>query len=236
VFPFDRPKNYNEMLNKIGISTFLLSLALTWVVARYVPKIGALLSSSGTEVEVLTMHVKILYVVPAIVIAVLARIIRLHNCVSTIFGIRARFDLYKILIPLSGAAGLAVNHDFRELLRLHRIRAMQKTFYVYAGFEEPKISKDIVLAAIEMWTWYWILLEFLVLLLIASGFLFAAAVYLPASLMILTLLVGTFIFLTHYEVCGRKADEQVDLIVSDASWSSAIRVELEKLAGTHHNV
>jgi hypothetical protein len=50
--------------------------------------------------------------------------------------------------------------------------------------------------------------------------------------MILTLLVGTFIFLTHYNVCGKKADQQIDLITSDASWSTVIRLELERLAGT----
>lgn len=232
MFPFDRPKNYNEMLNKIGVSTFLLALGLTWIVARYVPKIGALLSSDNTEVDVLTLHLKILYVLPAAIIAVVARIIRLHNCVSTLFGIRARFDLYRILIPLSASVGVAINDDFRKLLRLNRVRAMQRAFYVYAGFEEPKISKDVVFAAIEVWTWYWILLEFLVLLLLASGFLLIAGAYQPASLMILTLLVGTFIFLTHYNVCGKKADQQIDLITSDASWSTVIRLELERLAGT----
>src|ERR1700722_13628022 len=102
MFPFDRPTSYSEMLNKIGIFTFLSALGLTLVVAYFVPSVATFLNSEPTTVEVLTLKIPLLFVLPPVIIALVARIIRLHDKVSDLFGLRARFDLCRILIPLCG--------------------------------------------------------------------------------------------------------------------------------------
>jgi hypothetical protein len=230
MFPFDRPKDYNEMLNKIGIFTFLFAFGLTWLVSQYVPAIASFLGSRPVEVEVLSLHVKILYVAPAVLIALVARIIRLHNCISTILGVRKHFDLYRILIPLCGSLGVAVDRALRDTLALNRAKVMERTFYAYASFEDPKISKALVLSAIELWTWYWVLLELIALLVLADAVLFVEQVYRVASFVSVGLLVAVLIFLTCYEVCGRKADPQIEEIVSDAQRANSIKSNLATLS------
>jgi len=177
------------------------------------------------EVEVLSLHLKILYVAPAVLIASLARVIRLHNSISSLFGIRARFDLDCILIPLCGSVGIAVDRAFREKLIINRRRAMERTFYAYASFEDPKISKELVLGAIDLWTWYWILLETLVLLVLADTVFFLARSYSASSFVSLSLLAGTLLFLTCYRICGSKADVQIEQITSDAQRANSVRAE-----------
>src|SRR5882762_2823277 len=105
MFPFDRPASYSEMLNKIGIFTFLSALALTILVAYFVPLVSTLLNSDPTTVEIASIKIPLL-----------ARIIRLHDKISDLFGLRARFDLYRIMIPMSGSLQIPVDKDFRDKL------------------------------------------------------------------------------------------------------------------------
>jgi hypothetical protein len=229
MYPFDRPTNYGEMLNKIGISTFLLALGLTWVVSHFSPAVSSLLRSEKTEVEILTVHIPLLYAVPAVLLGVIFRIVRVHNKLSDLFGIRSRFDLEQILIPLCAAVGVPVDKTFRERLQANRELAMERTFYAYASFEEPKISKALVLASIDRWTWYWVLLEFMALLLIAGVVLLSLRSFEGACFVFGGLFLSTPLFLTYTDSCGRLAKIQIEEITSDASRSNAIRTELADL-------
>ncbi len=229
MFPFDRPSSYGEMLNKIGMFTFLSALGLTWVVAYFAPSAAAFLHSQTTTVEILTLKIPLLYVVPAIIIAVPARILRLHNKVSDLFGIRARFDLYRILIPLCGSLQISVDKEFRDKLRTHRQSAMERTYYAYASFEEPKISKALVLSAIDLWTWYWILLEIAVILAIAGIALVSLRTYAGATLVFVVLFLATLLFSTYDEVCGKLADAQIEEIVADAGRATNLKTEFSNI-------
>ncbi len=114
-----------------------------------------------------SLRIPVLFIVPAFLVAGVARVMRLHDKVSDWFRIRERFDLYRILIPLCGAVGIAIDVPLSEKLKSKRHKAMAR-FYRYASFEDPKISKALVLSAIDLWTWYWILLEAMVLLALAG--------------------------------------------------------------------
>jgi hypothetical protein len=229
MFPFDRPASYSEMLNKIGIFTFLSALALTRVVAFFAPSAAAFLNSEPTTVEILTVKIPLLFVLPPAVLALLARIIRLHDKISDLFGIRARFDLYRILIPLCGSIQIAVDKGFRDKLLSRRKTAMERTYYAYASFEDPKISKALVLKAIDLWTWYWILLELCALLAIAGIVLFAFRAYVGASLVFVALILAILLFSTYYDACGRLADAQIEDIVADAERATKLRTEFTNI-------
>jgi hypothetical protein len=66
MFPFERPTNYGEMLNKIGMFTFIVALCLTLFVANYSPSIAYALKRIQIPVEVWSLHVPVLYVLPAL--------------------------------------------------------------------------------------------------------------------------------------------------------------------------
>jgi hypothetical protein len=229
MFPFDRPSSYGEMLNKIGIFTFLSALGLTWVVAKFAPAAAAFLHSETTTVEILTLKIPLLFVVPAVIIAVLARIVRLHDRVSDLFGIRARFDLYRILIPLCGSLHIFVDKEFRDKLQNHRKSAMERTYYAYASFEEPKISKALVLGAIDRWSWYWILLEITVVLAISGVALLSLRAYTGASLIFAVLFLATLLFSTYDDVCGKLADAQIEEIVTDGERADNLKSEFSNI-------
>jgi hypothetical protein len=225
MFPFDRPSNYSEMLNKIGTFTFLVALGMTWVVAYFVPEISTFLHSQTATVEVLTLKIPLLYVVPAVVIAIIARVIRLHDKLSDLFKIRSYFDVHRILLPLCKVLGIPVDKAFTEKLKKHRESAMGKTFYVYASFEDPVISKALVLSAIDRWTWYWVLLEASVILLLGAITLLLFGAYGGAGLMFILLILAGLLFSTYYNVCGRLADHQIEAIADDGQRVTALRKE-----------
>lgn len=230
MFPFDRPKDYGEMLNKIGIFTFLVALGLTWFIGDQVPSIGAVLNSRLTTFDVGSLHVPILYVVPAAAIALVARIIRLHDKLSDLFRIRQRFDITKILIPLCVAAGLSVTNELLIKLKQNRDTVMERTFYRYASFEDPKISKALVLGAVEVWTWYWVILESAILCFVAAGVLFFNQNYHQGSAVLGASVGLILIFSSCFYVCGKRAKDQVTEIMADGDRATSIRVELSRTA------
>ena len=223
MFPFDRPNNYNEMLNKIGIFTFVESLGLTWLIAHFVPSVASILSSVKLPVKLDSIEIPFLYVVPAVILALSARIVRLHDKISDVFAVRRTFDVYRVLIPLAGAVGYPIGPSRRQALKANRKPAMQKTFYAYASFEEPKISKALVLSAIDVWTWYWILAELLFLLSLAVVVLLFYREYAPAAYALVATCALIVLFCSCFAVCGSKADHQIEEIVSDSSRVESIR-------------
>src|SRR5712692_3334499 len=106
MIPFTAPKDYPEMLNKIGIFTWVGALILTWEVAYANPAIWALLFTGSFKIPVFGVDLPPLFVVPGLLIAILFRIIKLHDLVSDLFGVRKDFDLHEILTPLAGGVGI----------------------------------------------------------------------------------------------------------------------------------
>lgn len=229
VFPFNRPKNYDEVLNKIGAFTFFEALALTCLVARAMPSAAALLGSYRIPIKVFSIEFPLLYVLLAAATALVARIVRLHDKLSDVFGVRKTFDLYRVLIPLAGAVGLSVDNSFKEVLKQNRGRAMQRTFYQYASFEDPQISRALVLSAIDVWTWYWVLSEFLALVFVAGMILLIFGSFGVAAYLFLTLSILTILFNSVHRTCGAKADHQIEEIVSNAERVSALQEEFGAL-------
>jgi len=217
------------MLNKIGLSTFLCTLALTWVVGHFSAPIAALLKSETPTVEILTVKIPLLYVVPAAIIAIAARVVRLHDKISNVLGIRERFDLNRILIPLCQALQIPVDNRFKEKLRNQRTSVMARTFYRYASFEEPKISKALVLSSADRWTWYWILLEGCAVLAIAGAALLGLRAYAGAGAVLAVLLIAVLVFSTYYSVCGRLADAQIEEIVADGQRADEVTAEFQRI-------
>jgi hypothetical protein len=235
VFPFDRPTNYNEMLNKIGAFTFVEALVLSWYAARASNTIASVLDAYKIPVKVFSIEFPFLYVLTAAAIALAARIPKLHNKISDLLGIRQTFDVYRILIPLAGAVGIAVDRRFSDTLKATRKQALQRTFYRYASFEEPKISKALVLSAIDTWTWYWILSELLCLLCVAAGLLLVFRAFDAASLLLALLFILTLLFSTVHRVCGKNADYQIEELVSDPERVRELQEEFGRLRRKNGN-
>jgi len=214
------------MLNKIGMLTWIEAMLLTFLVGYYVPSVNAALTSLKLPIKVFELELPVLYFVPGTVVAVVARIFRLHNGLAKVFHIRERFDVSKILVPLSNAVGAGIPVT---KIRDNRDVAMRKAFYRYASFDEPKISKELVLSAIDTWTWYWALLELALLFVITAAVLAYFRSFRPAICILIAAAVSILIFLTVFRVGGRKAQYQIDDITSDAQRVEEIKREFKAL-------
>ena len=106
---------------------------------------------------------------------------------------------------------------------------MQRTFYKYASFEEPKISKALVLSAVNTWTWYWILLELDALVLIAGIILLCTEAFAAAACVLVLGGVLAVLFNTCYAVCGKKASYQIEEMVADAARADVLRTEFSAI-------
>ena len=221
------------MLNKIGLFTFLDAVVLTLVIANILNPINRALYARDWHVRVMSIELPLLVVLPGVPIALFARIIRLHDKLSDLFRIRQHFDVSRILLPLADAVGYKPSEKALKALKTGRKRAMRKTFYRYASFEEPAISKALVLSAIDIWTWYWVLLEFLFLLVITASLFFAFHALRPAFFTLAAFGVLLLVFLTAFPVCARKASDQIEEIVSDPRRAAKIRLEFSALVRNH---
>lgn len=215
--PLAKVTDYNSMLFRIFVFTLLWSVIATWLLRRAFPSLDSFLSQLDLEVELEFVKVpKMLgYVVPALCVALLARIIRLHDRISDLFHIREQFDVDYILLPLAKGAGVAVGTLSIDKLAESRSRLMARTFYPFASSTDPKIDKHLIHEALDWWSWYWVLVEGLfIFLCTAIVLVFAAewrAVFILAGS---CLLVSVPLLITIRRHCIRYAQHEVDEILS----------------------
>lgn len=228
--PFASPTDYPEMLTKISIWTFVDSLLLTVLIGLACPAAARLLGKYPFKIEIYGgLTVPIFYIIPPVMIAVIARIIRLHDKVSDLFAIRENFDVFHILLPLAGAVGCAVDLDKLVILRNKRKDLMNKSFYHYASSTEPKIQKHLIISALDKWSWYWILVEFMVIGICALGILLFCSAYHAAAWLATALLVLTPLAIWGTRFCVQTAQAEVREILADATRFTEIQAVFSAL-------
>src|SRR6516164_4527474 len=106
---------------------------------------------------------------------------QLHDRVSDLFKIRHRFDLGSILFPLALLVGTKFSAMQLNAVDANRNTLMHKVFYKYASSraDKPLVDKHDIEHALAAWSWFWILVESMVLL-VGSAFI---AIYFGAPLL-----------------------------------------------------
>jgi hypothetical protein len=162
--PFETIKNYSEMLNKITGYNFVAGLLLTFLLGNYIPKINDFLNSIKWNFEIIGTNFTFLNIAIPFLLATLSRIIKLHDKVSDVFRIRIKYDVETILKPLANAVAFK-SDDLEKFLIKNRISLMKNCFYKYASTQEDKceIEYHNVIMAIDQLSWYWTVIEILVL-------------------------------------------------------------------------
>ena len=87
--PFSQPKNYDEMLTKVMTYTFCTSLALVALIAHNWPALWNFLHPSWLTFSVEPLGLRNIptsYVIVAFAIALIARVSKLHNGISSLLG------------------------------------------------------------------------------------------------------------------------------------------------------
>lgn len=215
---FGTVDNYAKMLNKIGLATFMFSLAAVIMLRSRWPWFESTLSLlPKDEVEIFSLKFHLGTIIPAALFAIAARVIKLHDVVSTLLEIRKQFEIEEILFPLALGSASPLS-----MLKIHKVteqrgRLMAEVFYKYASSKakEPQIDRHLIEMALDQWCWYWILIEANVVILISSVILIVAGHYRAASagLCLFVLIIGSLQPLR--KKCALYAREEVGAILGD---------------------
>jgi hypothetical protein len=232
MIPFTAPKDYPEMLNKIGVFTLAGALILTWAVAHANPAVAGLLFAGSFKIPIAGIDLPPLFVVPAVVIAIPFRVLKFHDRVSDLFRIREDFDLHEILTPLAAGVGLATSLPSLRTYRASRRDLMNRVFYRYADSSDPKIPQHYITMALDSWTWYWIIAEFQAYGLLAFGALIWSKAYAQATFLVAVMWLGLLAMYALRRSCDGHAHTEVTLILEDETRRREIKAVFDAVSGS----
>lgn len=230
--PFSQPKNYNEMLTKIMVFTFCISLVFLAVVAHSWPTLWNLLHPGWLtfNIDVLGLkNIPTMYLIVAFLISLAARISKLHDKLSDVFGIRERFDLHEIMIPLAGGVGIPVDLTWQDRFLKRRDEIMRGIFYRYASSTNPAIDQHMIWTALDKWSWFWICIEGTTVGTLALILLLSVGAFRSAAFVGTILFVATLAATQVNRACASAAHSQVGEILRGAERRTEIEVSLRAL-------
>src|SRR5687768_6516384 len=117
--PFAAVEDYPGMLNKIAWYNLFAGVWCTSMLYNHIPDIHSALSSKLT-VDILGNQLSLLVVLIPFGLAVFCRIIKLHDRISDAFGIRKRYDIQHILIPMLDKVGIPVDQRLNGISKKKR--------------------------------------------------------------------------------------------------------------------
>jgi hypothetical protein len=214
---FETVGDYPSMLNKVALFTLGSAFVIIALLRVLIPEFDAPLSRLSFSVPIWGVSVPLGTFAPALAIAFLSRVTKLHDRLSDLFGIRKRFDVASILFPLCAGSG-GVSDPLRlSNIKLNRASLMRSTFYKYASSGPGKavIDSHYITLALDQWSWYWILLETCALVTITGVGLLSTGRFQLGAIFLLVTLIAIWLLQVVRGYCEKYALQQVEQILSD---------------------
>jgi len=148
------------MLNKIGFFTLFVVMGCWYIILLMFPNIDLALKNvlpNGGTIKFIGIDIKFYFFIISIIIAIIARAIRLHDRISDMLKIRKKYDLDNILLPLGVGCGYKISSI--EKINEKRSVLMSSCFYKYCSYSQPKIDAHLVYTTLDYLCWYWIAVE-----------------------------------------------------------------------------
>jgi len=211
--------SYSQMLRKIAVFTFLIGAGLVAILRGKIPVIEQYLGRPclNVSIPVLEFSIPLGTFLPALGIALLFRALKFHDRISDLLGIRSCFDVNHILLPLAKKVGMELRGTELEALSKQRRRLMSEVFYAFASStpSDKGIDTHYVTMALDQWSWFWIVIEGIPLILASSVALFFGAGW-TSGLVVLVICAALMLLLMPiWQQCKRYAMDEVCQIVSD---------------------
>lgn len=223
------------MLAKIGFVTFIVTLFCVILLRREIPSFGSFDPSWdlvwNVEISNVKVPVPIVTFLTALIVALLFRILRLHDRLSDLFGIRAAFDFAYIIQPLALLSGATVTAKRLRAMKDLRDDVMAATFYKYASSmdKDPVPGKHLIIMAMDDWSWYWIVLEVDTVLTITGTILLFSASYSWSSILFFVILITLPILMYIKYRCSRHALAEIATIAEEQDRREEIRKYFDAL-------
>lgn len=228
--PFKAVSNYSEMLDKISLFNFFGGIILFYIMVLKIPEVGQLSTIYNFDLEVAGNKFSLMNIAIPFLIAMISRILKLHDKISDIFGIRKRYDRNNIIIPIAQSVNIETLGKI-EILDLKREEILENIFYPYTSTDpnKCKINHHHVLMAMDQLTWYWIIIEYTFLISIAiitSVVFWNLRFLLTLSIVWVLLFIFSFIIL---KIVKRYTSLEVKQITEKKEFSKNIKHYLNEL-------
>jgi len=223
---FGTISSYKEMLAKIAIFTFVSTVAALGLLSYQIPEVSSFFRQWPVKIPVEGLELPLIILVSALVVATVARIIKLHDRISDILGLRRRFDVAHILSPMASSVGVTVNES---VLKARRREIMRKVFYRYASSGQPVIDAHYVTMAMDQWLWFWVLIESIPIWIVVGVVLAVYERFIAAGLVVAGLVAAAIILAWSWGMSAKYAKQQVDEILSDGQRYQEVKGVLSAL-------
>jgi hypothetical protein len=171
------PTTYAELLKKLAACLFYQTWAVTFLL-RNIPSIDGAFHAVenygrlGIALTTVPAYDKLNLAGAAIALlaAGFSYAVQLHDRVSDLFKIRHRFDRANIFLPLAVLVGAKFSAMQLNAVDANRVTLMHRVFYKFASSraDKPLVDRHDIEHALDAWSWFWILLEGMVLLIASA--------------------------------------------------------------------
>ena len=231
--PFGTVSSYRDMLAKIGVFAFISAVLAVSFLRQQVPSIDDVLRPYSLSVPIAGVSVPLGTLVIAFSWAFVCRVIKLHDRVSDLLGIRRKFDVKHVLKPMAAVAGVDLTPRGLAALECQRKRLMNELFYRYtsSGTGRAVIDSHYITMALDQWTWFWVILEAMVTWgLVAAVLLFSRRFLAPAIIVIVG--GGSVLLLSwSWRASIRYARDEIDQILTDEQRKAVVTGQFDALQG-----
>lgn len=229
IHPLAPVTNYQSTLNRIFWFTSAAALGAVWLLRRYIPTVDGVLSQVDFQLQTGTGKLLPIaggYLLPALGMGLISRIFRIHGHIGHWLGIRERFEIFVILVELARQVDIHVEAVAEEEWLAHRHDLMRKTFYQFASSRSPQIDEHLVHQALDLWSWFWIVLEAAVVFVATGLILIAAGCYEIGLVTFGAAILAACVCLPAIRLqCRQYAIAQVRAILADPAREAAVRRE-----------
>jgi hypothetical protein len=230
---FKPSKDYGDVLNKVGWTTFFVVLILTVIIRFNIPPINDVLiglEGSLTINFLDNVFSPLSLGLPAL-LAIIARTIKLHDRLSDLLRIRKNFEVNYILKPLCEDLDFNINLKHEKKLFVQRRPLMYKVFYPYATSTEgeQKIDRHMIMMALDQWSFFWFLEEASLFLIISIILHLCFQSWLSGLILVFILIILFFLMRFSYKKSIGYARDQLDMILSDLKRKEEVRRNLHDI-------
>lgn len=237
-FPLMAPKNYAEILAKLASFVFWETYIATFFL-RTLPPIHDLfmaVEAYGPIGQVVSTYpaLSVWNVVGGIIAFVLAgatHVVKFHDKISDVLGIRHDFDQKHILFPLAELVGVQLTGAQRNKISERRDSIMRDVFYRYASSraENPIVDLHDIQHALIAWSTFWVLVEGAALFLMCALIsIFSNGETLVLSFSVLCVVYIAFAVIRYHSL-GRYSRPQIEAIASNDEAAEHVRAAFNAL-------
>ena len=223
--------DYSSMLNRIGWVTFAAWTLAILTLNQSFEAIRNRLPQAIVKVPSTDFQVPVGVLLIAAGIAGAYRAFKFHDRLSDLFGIRHRFEVKDILLPMASASGISLSLNQQAAVEAKRRDLMGQVFYKYASStaKEPPIDRHNIIMALDQWSWYWIITEAAAVATITAFISVWFGGFVMAFWLLFAVLLALWLLQYLRIRSVRYSQDQIKLILEDTDRKDAVSMAFRAL-------